>query len=167
MATLYGPLRLRIVAGQIEERGGQVLAVLNTDAIPSMLESFVTFIEDCAEFGPTDEVVETLFPKDKSKESGEAGQRPVNPTQEAATKEYEDHLTAEASREDYDALAAKINAKTRSFQIGTVQALQIIREHFNIPFGPGDVRYSSEAADERSYRRAHDEGAIEGYYYDD
>lgn len=162
MAISFGPLRLRVIAGQIEEKGGQVLAVLNPDATPSMMDSFTTFIEDCAEYGATDEVIETLFPSKETATDTDQGTAVVvgMSLQEQADADYAAFLEAEASRNSYDALAAKINRKTKWFTVNTVQVLQIIREHFNIDSGANDVRHNTENADERSYRLAHENGEI-------
>ncbi len=58
---MMGPLRFSLVGDEIVEKGGQVLARLNPDCQPSMQDEFALWLNDIAEFGATDEVVEILF----------------------------------------------------------------------------------------------------------
>lgn len=57
---LYGPLRLRVVADQIIEQGGATLAVINEKISPTMLATFIDFLETASQFGPTDEIMVEL-----------------------------------------------------------------------------------------------------------
>lgn len=61
-----GPLRFRVVADEIVEQGGQTLATLNLECIPSILDDFTLFIDSVGEFGATDEIEEFLYPNEEA-----------------------------------------------------------------------------------------------------
>lgn len=57
-----GPLRFQVVADEVREHGGQLLATLNLECIPSILDEFTLFLDDVGGAGATDEVIEILYP---------------------------------------------------------------------------------------------------------
>lgn len=66
MVDMSEPFRFRLVGNEIIEDGGQVLAVLNEDCQPSLLDMFVLFLNDIAEAGASDEITEALFPDEQA-----------------------------------------------------------------------------------------------------
>lgn len=60
-----GPLRFSVKGDEVVELGGQVLARLNTECTPSILDEFTLFLESVSEAGATDEIEEFLYPDEE------------------------------------------------------------------------------------------------------
>ena len=120
MTTDGHPIRFRVVAGTIEHKGGEVLAVLNEDASPVTLDIFVDMIDKISDYD-TDEIT-------------------------TAIEAYKDDEISYFADQAYDRIRSHINHKARGTLVSVPYVLYLLRRILKVQADSKDTPFTFEGS---------------------